>query len=126
MELELHKDKCKNIPKIEYRTKKSGSSNCGIGNSMSRPGMRREPAKKTDLKFTMRGGPRHGVACMWDQPELNVSGRCRSYQLRMPWSDIRVRIAMDQQYGNCRMRHGLQRAGLQQVYSISKTRVQNC
>ena len=126
MELGLHRRLCKNLQKNEYQTQKSGNSNCEIGDSMSRLNMRREPAQKPDLKFAMRGGPRHGMACMRNQPEFNVSRRCRGYQLRMPRIDIPVRLAMDQQHRNRGMSYRIQWAGLKQINAITKMCVHNC
>src|ERR1041385_8117478 len=126
MELQLHNGLCRNLPKIEYRNPKSENGKCGIGNSRSRLEMRGEPSQKPALKFGMRGGPCHGVSGVRNQPQFNVSGRDRGNQLRMPWSNIPVRIAMYQQYRNFGMLHRRQRAWLQQVDSISKTRVQHC
>jgi len=93
---------------------------------MLRLNMRIEPAKKPDLKFAMRGSPRHSMTCMRNQPEFNMSGRCRGYQLRMPWIDIPVRIAMDQQHRNRGMSYRVQWAGLKQINAITKMCVHNC
>jgi hypothetical protein len=64
-------------------------SDCSrIGNIILRPLVCCEPAEKSAFKFTMRGGPRHGVTRMWHQPELNMAGCGRGDQLRMVWRNI--------------------------------------
>lgn len=85
-----------------------------------------KPTQKAALKFTVSDGPCHRVACVRDKPEFNVPGCSSSYQLRMPPSNIPVSIAMDQQYGNCRMLDRLQRARLKQINSITEMCVHNC
>ena len=86
----------KTSQKMDILQNSEGS--CGRGIVMSRMGVKSEPAKKTAFKFTVRGRPRHGMACMWNQPELNVSWRCGGYQLRMQWSDTLILLAMNQQH----------------------------
>jgi hypothetical protein len=102
-------------------------SDCSrIGNIILRPLVCCEPAEKSAFKFITLDGPHHGVARMRNKPKKNVIWRSSRYELGMAWSNIPIVLAMDQQHRNSRMRNGCQRIGLQQMDSITHTRIRDC
>jgi len=118
----------KTFQKLNIFDKENVNSEGASDNSIvkQRVAVGSKPTQKAAFKFAVSYRPGHGMACMRNQPEFNVSGCSSSYQLRMPRSNIPVSITMDQQYGNCRMPDGLQRARLKQINSITEMCVHNC
>ena len=56
-----------------------------------------EPAQNTVFKLLVRSRPRHGVACVRNQPELGATGIGFGQDHGMARTDAPVSCAMDQQ-----------------------------
>jgi hypothetical protein len=59
--------------------------------------MRRKPTQQAPLKFVMRYCPGHGMAGMWNQPELHMVRRSGGNEFGMMRRDAPVFFTMNQQ-----------------------------